>query len=74
MPFLIGPHNYPGVEAFLRKQEQWYFYSRKVWVQHIDMINKCTAFVYGSVERNECEENLPFFCEIGTFYKFNLLK
>lgn len=65
MPYIIGTHNYPLVSEFLRRQEQWYLYTGRVWVQHIDMINQCTQFVFDSVERGDCEEKLPFICEIG---------
>lgn len=65
MPYLIGSHNYPPISKFLRHQQQWYLYSERVWIQHIDMINQCTAFVFDGVENEDCNERLPFICEIG---------
>lgn len=65
MPYLIGQHNYPPLNNFIRKQEQGYLYTGRVWVQHIDMINSCTQFIFDSIETGDCEEKLPFICEIG---------
>lgn len=65
MPYIIGNLNYVTLYDFLRKQQQWYLYSDKVWVQHIDRINSCTTFAYQTTEVDNCEIRNPFICEIG---------
>lgn len=67
MPYLIGNINYLPVYEFLRRQYQWYLYSDRVWVQHIDQINKCTIFAFQTVEIDDCNRRSPFICEIGKF-------
>ncbi|XP_017774038.1 PREDICTED: protein bark beetle isoform X2 [Nicrophorus vespilloides] len=64
MPFLVGNVNYLALYDFIRRQQQWYLYSDKVWIQHIDMINSCTYFSYQSVENDDCLQRYPFVCEI----------
>lgn len=70
MPYLIGNINYILLFDFLRRQHQWYLYSDKVWVQHIDRINECTIFVFQSVEVEDCNRRSPFICEIGSVKDF----
>lgn len=65
MPYLIGNINYESLYNFLVKQQQWYIYSDRVWVQHIDQINQCTTFVYQNIEIDDCEQKSAFICEIG---------
>ncbi|RZC38585.1 uncharacterized protein BDFB_002499, partial [Asbolus verrucosus] len=65
MPYLLGNLNYIDLYDFLRSQQQWYLYSDRVWVQHIDRINECTMFAYQKVETDNCEQRNPFICEIG---------
>lgn len=67
MPYIMG--NYIGLYQFLRSQSQWYQYSDRVWVQHIDRINKCTAFTATTIEIDDCDHKNPFICEIGTYIK-----
>lgn len=67
MPYLIGNVNYFALYEFLRTQQQWYMYSERVWVQHIDRINQCTLFVYQNIEVDDCEQLHPFICEIGEY-------
>lgn len=66
MPYLVGTTNYYVLYDFLRKQQQWFLYSDRVWVQHIDRINECTRFAYNAIELGDCLERHPFICEIGT--------
>lgn len=66
MPYLIGNINYLPVYEFLQRQYQWFLYSDRVWVQHIDQINKCTIFAFQTVEIDDCNRRSPFICEIGT--------
>lgn len=65
MPYLIGNTNYISLYDFLRKQQQWYPYSEKVWVQHIDSLNQCSLYAYQSISIDDCEQLHPFICEIG---------
>lgn len=67
MPYLIGNINYESLYNFLIQQQQWYLYSDRVWVQHIDQINQCTTFVYQNVEIDDCNQKSAFICEIGTY-------
>lgn len=39
-------------------------YTERVWIQDLDFINRCTSFVYRSVEFDDCEAKNPFVCEI----------
>ncbi|KAF7287908.1 hypothetical protein GWI33_000255 [Rhynchophorus ferrugineus] len=64
MPYLMGNINYGPMFTFLSRQYQWYLYSDRVWVQHIDRINRCTIFAYQSVEIDDCNRRSPFVCEI----------
>lgn len=64
MPYIIG-NNYFVLHDFIRRQQHWYMYSEKVWVQHIDRINQCTLFAYQTIEVSDCEQRNPFICEIG---------
>lgn len=65
MPYMLGNINYYPIYEFLRKQDEWYKFSDKVWVQHIDQINECTIFAYQTVEITDCMRRSPFICEIG---------
>ena len=65
MPYLIGNLNYVSLYEFLRNQQQWYLYSDRIWVQHIDKINQCTMFAYQTIEIGNCDDRRPFICEIG---------
>jgi hypothetical protein len=63
MPYVMS--NYLALYLFLRSQQQNYQYYDRVWVQHIDMINRCTVFTYQRVEADNCQRLSPFLCEIG---------
>lgn len=39
-------------------------YTERVWIQDLDFINRCTSFVYRTVEFDDCEARNPFVCEI----------
>ncbi|XP_049825562.1 protein bark beetle isoform X2 [Aethina tumida] len=73
VPYLIGNTNYVYLYDFLRSQHQWYLYSDKVWVQHIDRISECTAFAYQNVETSDCGEKHPFICEIDPKVSIKIL-
>lgn len=72
MPYLIGNQNYYAVNQFLMRQQHWYLYSDRVWVQHIDMRDQCTLFAYETIEVGDCKERYPFICEIGKIFLFSL--
>jgi len=63
MPYVMS--NYLALFLFLRDQQNSYQYYDHVWVQHIDMINRCTVFTYQRVEVDNCQRLSPFLCEIG---------
>ncbi|XP_056639840.1 protein bark beetle [Diorhabda sublineata] len=73
MPYLLGNINYLPLYNFLRRQDEWYYYSEKVWVQHIDRINECTIFAYQTVEIEDCEKKSPFICEIDPKVQIRIL-
>ncbi|CAB3370904.1 Hypothetical predicted protein [Cloeon dipterum] len=62
MPYVMT--NYFALYQFLRHQQQYYMYYDRVWVQHLNKINKCTAFTYQTIEEDHCDQLLPFLCEI----------
>lgn len=66
MPFIMG--NYLEVWQFLRKQQVGYDYSDRAWVQQLDRVDKCTTFIYQTIEIDYCAQPSPFICEIGKFY------
>ncbi|KAJ8937251.1 hypothetical protein NQ318_005565 [Aromia moschata] len=73
VPYLLGNINYLPVYDFLRRQHEWYLYSDKVWVQHIDRINECTIFAYQTVEVEDCNRRSPFICEIDPKVSIRIL-
>nr|CAD7425800.1 unnamed protein product [Timema monikensis] len=62
MPYVMS--NYLTLYHFLRKQQQGFQYYDRVWVQHLDLINRCTVFAYQTVEVDHCLRLNPFLCEI----------
>lgn len=68
MPYVMG--NYIELYRFLKKQQETYQFYDRVWVQHIDRINQCTAFTFQRIELDYCERLSPFICEMGTYYSF----
>ncbi|KAG5895778.1 hypothetical protein JTB14_001625 [Gonioctena quinquepunctata] len=64
IPYLLGNINYLAIFEFLRRQDEWFLFSDRVWVQQIDRINECTSFVYQSIEVADCQRRSPFICEI----------
>ncbi|XP_033297170.1 protein bark beetle [Bombus bifarius] len=62
MPFIMG--NYLEVWQFLRKQQVGYDYSDRAWVQQLDRVDKCTTFIYQTIEIDYCAQPSPFICEI----------
>ncbi|CAG9858649.1 unnamed protein product [Phyllotreta striolata] len=73
MPYMLGNLNYLPIYDFLRRQDEWYLYSDKVWIQHIDHINECTIFAYQSVEIEDCNRKSPFICEIDPKVQIRIL-
>lgn len=49
----------------LDQQPEYLWESDMVWVQHLDVIRGCAAFVYQQVRSVDCNLKLPFICESG---------
>ncbi|XP_063235879.1 protein bark beetle isoform X2 [Bacillus rossius redtenbacheri] len=62
MPYVMG--NYLSLFEFLRGQQRGFQFYDRVWVQNIDLINRCTVFVYQTIEVDHCQRLNPFLCEI----------
>ncbi|XP_050714917.1 protein bark beetle-like isoform X5 [Eriocheir sinensis] len=55
---------YWEVQHWLKDQQPEYLWeSDMVWVQHLDVIRGCAAFVYRQVRSVDCNLKLPFICE-----------
>lgn len=63
MPFIMG--EYIELWKFLRKQQDRFDYSERVWVQQLERIDQCTTFTYQTIEIDHCSQPSPFICEIG---------
>lgn len=63
MPFIMG--NYGELWNFLRKQQERFDYSERVWVQQLERVHQCTMFTYQTIEVDVCAQPNPFICEIG---------
>lgn len=63
MPFIMG--DYIGLWRFLRKQQERFEVSERVWIQKLEHINECTMFTYQTIEIDHCMQPNPFICEIG---------
>lgn len=62
MPFIRGPSD--SLWRFLQRQMRHLRYPEKVWVQDYNHLEKCTAFVYQTVEIDDCDSKRGFLCEI----------
>ncbi|XP_012276535.1 protein bark beetle isoform X2 [Orussus abietinus] len=62
MPFIMG--DYLELWKFLRKQQQRFDYSERVWVQQLERVDQCTMFTYQTIEVDYCDQPNPFICEI----------
>ncbi|XP_058792901.1 protein bark beetle isoform X2 [Phymastichus coffea] len=62
MPFIMG--DYIELWKFLRKQQERFDYSERVWIQQLDRIDQCTMFTYQTIEVDVCGQPNPFVCEI----------
>jgi hypothetical protein len=69
MPFIMG--DYIELWKFLRKQQDRFDYSERVWVQQIEKVDQCTMFTYQTIEIDHCGQPNPFVCEIGRFISSN---
>ncbi|XP_069940275.1 protein bark beetle isoform X3 [Cherax quadricarinatus] len=55
---------YWDVQYWIFDQQPEYLWEYDmVWVQHLDVISGCAAFVYRQVRSVDCNLNLPFICE-----------
>ncbi|KAK2577430.1 hypothetical protein KPH14_003537 [Odynerus spinipes] len=62
MPFIMG--DYLELWRFLRKQQERFDYSERVWVQQLERVDQCTVFTYQTIEIDYCAQPNPFLCEI----------
>ncbi|XP_011303311.1 uncharacterized protein bark isoform X1 [Fopius arisanus] len=62
MPFIMG--DYLQLWRFLRRQQERFEYSERVWVQQLERIDQCTTFTYQTIEIDHCSQPSPFICEI----------
>lgn len=62
MPFIRGDTN--ALYEYLQRQMAHLRFSEKVWIQDLNYINQCTAFIYRTVEIDECNTRSSFLCEI----------
>ncbi|XP_038215102.1 protein bark beetle isoform X2 [Zerene cesonia] len=62
MPYVSG--NYEALYEFIQRQNQWFQYGDRVWVNHIDYVTQCTSFAFSSVEITDCNQKNAFICEI----------
>lgn len=69
MPFIMG--NYHELWNFLRKQQERFDYSERVWIQQLERVDQCTIFTYQTIEVDICAQPNPFICEIGEFLILN---
>ena len=67
MPFIMG--EYIQLWKFLKKQQDRFDYSERVWVQQLERVDQCTMFTYQKIEIDHCGEPSPFICEIGKLLK-----
>lgn len=63
MPYVSG--NYDVLYEFIQRQNQWFQYGDRVWVNHIDYVTQCTSFAFSNVEITDCNQKNTFICEIG---------
>ncbi|XP_049867990.1 protein bark beetle isoform X2 [Pectinophora gossypiella] len=62
MPYVSG--NYAALYQFIQRQNEWFQYGDRVWVNHIDYVTQCTSFAFSTVEITDCNQKNPFICEI----------
>lgn len=62
LPFLQKWY-YEVQNWLLEQQPEYRWEYDMVWVQHLDVVGGCAAFVYRQVRSVDCDLNLPFICE-----------
>ncbi|XP_037927279.1 protein bark beetle [Teleopsis dalmanni] len=50
--------------TYLKGQMQHLNYPEKVWVQDFNHIDRCTSFVFGEIEVEDCNRQMGLICEI----------
>lgn len=65
MPYVSN--NYAALYEFIQRQNQWFQYGDRVWVNHIDYVTQCTSFSFSSVDITDCNQKNAFICEIGKY-------
>ena len=52
--------------AFIRSRQPLYNWRLdRVWMQHLDIVDRCSYFVQRRVVAGPCDLHLPFLCEMG---------
>lgn len=62
LPFISGDAN--ALWMFIEQQSRYLRNYERVWVQDANYIDRCTSFLYQSVEVEECHNRHAFLCEI----------
>ncbi|XP_046962256.1 protein bark beetle [Vanessa cardui] len=62
MPYVSG--DYEALYEFIHRQNQWFQYGDRVWVNHIDYVSQCTSFAFTAVEITDCRQKNAFICEM----------
>lgn len=63
MPYISGT-SYFELYRFLQRQNQWFQFNDRVWVQHIDFVTQCTSFSFQTIQIDDCQRKSAFLCEI----------
>ncbi|XP_047509687.1 protein bark beetle isoform X2 [Pieris napi] len=71
MPYVSG--NYATLYDFIQRQNQWFQYGDRVWVNHIDYVTQCTSFAFSNIEITDCNQKNAFICEIDPKIKIDPL-
>jgi len=67
MPYMMVSYN--TLYQFLKHQEERYMFFDAVWVQNLNRINTCTAFVRNTIEEDDCQHLHAFICEMGKIFE-----
>ncbi|XP_065210133.1 protein bark beetle-like [Planococcus citri] len=71
MPYVMV--SYHTLYQFLKHQEERYMFFDAVWVQNLNRINTCTAFVRNTIEEDDCQHLHAFICEMDPKVTLNVL-
>ncbi|GBO98348.1 Protein bark beetle [Eumeta japonica] len=71
LPYVGG--SYGDLYEFIRKQNHWYQYGERVWVNHIDYVSRCTSFALNAIDITDCRQKNSFICEIDPKVMIDIL-